>query len=132
MLPQSSSEKNVLSNILLQFFLQDPSMQGITYGAAGQSQVTLNSRTDTFACHICGKKIQLVTSLRRHVKMHKGIYPYHCSICNHGCGKQSDLANHMRHHSGERLTCKRCLKEFITQRSFLMHQASCSDFKKRQ
>ncbi len=101
-------------------YLQTPHIQ----------QDASDSRSDTYACHICGKQVTRLNSLRRHVRMHKGIYPYHCRVCNRGFGSKVNLLDHMRWHSGERLTCEQCLRQFVSKVGFLSHQEACSGFKK--
>ena len=37
-----------------------------------------------FPCPICQKKFQYSDTLKRHIAMHQGIYPYTCEVCGKG------------------------------------------------
>lgn len=45
-------------------------------------------------CIYCGKVLSNFANLRRHLRIHEGIYPYQCKICHK---KFSDASNYKKH-----------------------------------
>lgn len=54
-------------------------------------------------CNICGNLFSEMSSLRRHMRIHKGIKPYQCQLCNRCFRQGNQLKTHMRIHTGRSL-----------------------------
>ena len=52
-------------------------------------------------CSSCGKLFSELSSLRRHMRIHKGLKPYECQLCNRTFRQGNQLKTHMRIHTGE-------------------------------
>lgn len=51
-------------------------------------------------CNICGNLFSEMSSLRRHMRIHKGIKPYQCQLCGRCFRQGNQLKTHMRVHTG--------------------------------
>uniref|UniRef100_A0A8C1HP41 Myoneurin n=1 Tax=Cyprinus carpio carpio TaxID=630221 RepID=A0A8C1HP41_CYPCA len=87
-------------------------------------------------CNVCGNLFSEMSSLRRHMRIHKGLKPYQCQLCTRSFRQGNQLKTHMRihtgtthvhcaslkeKHSGEKpYECGECGKRF-TQASTLMY-----------
>ena len=64
-------------------------------------------------CHKCGKHFSREDTLRVHVAMHDGKYPYHCQFCGRGFAATNNLKGHLAKHTGVKaFPCLICKKEF--------------------
>ncbi len=81
----------------------------------------------TFVCPMCGKQLQSSATLQRHIDIHRGVYPYQCTVCRRGFSHTQNLQDHMRHHTGERFTCEKCNRKFISKRGYQDHKHFCSE-----
>lgn len=104
-----------------------------------------------FKCEVCEKKFTRQDIRNRHMKIHKNMFGFQCIKCHRGfadentwklheirckvknyecylCKKISwdkqDSVDHMRYHTGERLHCSKCRKQFITQTGLKLHMIS--------
>jgi tetratricopeptide (TPR) repeat protein len=53
---------------------------------------------ENMACKVCGKNFTKNFSLSRHMLLHTGERPFHCSICKYGFIQKSDLLRHEATH----------------------------------
>lgn len=60
-------------------------------------------------CNICGNLFSEMSSLRRHMRIHKGLKPYECSLCGRCFRQGNQLKTHLRIHTGNNCTLWRIL-----------------------
>ncbi|XP_062377546.1 myoneurin isoform X1 [Sardina pilchardus] len=73
-------------------------------------------------CSTCGKEFSELSSLRRHMRIHKGLKPYECQLCNRTFRQGNQLKTHMRIHTGEKpFKCDKCDKSFAQKCQLVFH-----------
>ena len=123
----SIRHRNIISNqntyngvLLLNCIFQDfrPSFVGPSY-------LQVEGEGGSLVCETCGKNLHSHSSYRKHMRFHMGLYPYRCRECGRGFSVRWDLEDHMRHHTGERLTCGCCQRKFVSRRGYQGHAKLC-------
>ena len=90
--PVSSSPQGETSNMFLQL------------AKSGESP---------FTCHICGKTLSTLYTLRNHIQNHYGHKPFSCDECDKTFSIKTHLITHKRVHTGEKpYICQCCGKHF--------------------
>ena len=59
-----------------------PARIGIASGSGTQKQKEVKPKPKVHACNKCEKSFSKVSLLNRHMKLHQGIKPYQCNVCN--------------------------------------------------
>ncbi|KAG8445203.1 hypothetical protein GDO86_010108 [Hymenochirus boettgeri] len=73
-------------------------------------------------CTTCGKEFSEASSLRRHLRIHKGVKPYACHLCAKAFTQCNQLKTHVRTHTGEKpYQCKQCDKGFAQKCQLVFH-----------
>ncbi|XP_073482263.1 myoneurin [Aquarana catesbeiana] len=74
-------------------------------------------------CNICCKVFSEGSSLRRHMRIHKGVKPYVCHLCGKAFTQCNQLKTHVRTHTGEKpYQCKLCDKGFAQKCQLIFHR----------
>nr|XP_015216819.1 PREDICTED: myoneurin [Lepisosteus oculatus]XP_015216820.1 PREDICTED: myoneurin [Lepisosteus oculatus] len=74
------------------------------------------------ACSTCGKVFSEASSLRRHMRIHKGVKPYVCQLCGKAFTQCNQLKTHVRTHTGEKpYQCDLCEKGFAQKCQLVFH-----------
>ncbi|KAM5163143.1 myoneurin [Mantella aurantiaca] len=74
-------------------------------------------------CSICCKVFSEGSSLRRHMRIHKGVKPYVCHLCGKAFTQCNQLKTHVRTHTGEKpYQCKLCDKGFAQKCQLIFHR----------
>ncbi|KTG03215.1 hypothetical protein cypCar_00010332 [Cyprinus carpio] len=82
---------------------------------AGEEEVKPLQDKHRPICNVCGNLFSEMSSLRRHMRIHKGLKPYQCQLCTRSFRQGNQLKTHMRIHTGVTpYICLDCGKPCIT------------------
>lgn len=85
------------------------------------AQTASNNRKDLL-CTICGKVCSSRSNMAVHMRRHSGQMSCFCSICHKGYPRTTDLTIHMRKHTGEKpFVCKFCNRGFARSDKLAIH-----------
>ncbi|XP_056155563.1 myoneurin-like isoform X2 [Lampris incognitus] len=76
----------------------------------------------TTVCSECNKVFTEASSLRRHMKIHRGLKPFKCIFCSKTFRQGTQLKTHLRIHTGEKpFSCTHCEKCFAQKCQLVAH-----------
>lgn len=89
---------------------------------AGEEEVKPSQDKLKPICNVCGNLFSEMSSLRRHMRIHKGVKPYECKLCTRSFRQGNQLKTHMRIHTGEKpFTCTSCDSRFAQKCQLVYH-----------
>ncbi|KAL1248540.1 hypothetical protein QQF64_021858 [Cirrhinus molitorella] len=89
---------------------------------AGEEEVKPLQDKHRPICNICGNLFSEMSSLRRHMRIHKGLKPYQCQLCTRSFRQGNQLKTHMRIHTGEKpFNCTSCDARFAQKCQLVYH-----------
>ncbi|XP_019729137.1 zinc finger protein 696 isoform X2 [Hippocampus comes] len=78
-------------------------------GPSGSDAAVEPSGDRPHHCLECGKTFRLISSLKKHIRIHTGEKPYPCSVCGRCFRESGALKTHLRIHTGEKpYSCSEC------------------------
>lgn len=80
-----------------------------TAGPSGMATAAAPTADRPHHCIECGKTFRLISSLKKHIRIHTGEKPYPCGVCGRRFRESGALKTHLRIHTGEKpYSCSEC------------------------
>ncbi|XP_030638891.1 zinc finger protein 250 [Chanos chanos] len=92
---------------------QDPPGVGFSKRPSASEPIGTTSGERPHLCLECGKTFRLISSLKKHIRIHTGEKPYPCPVCGRRFRESGALKTHLRIHTGEKpYACAECGTRF--------------------
>ena len=74
-----------------------------------------------YTCTICYRTVKTRRGFEAHMGQHLGVYRYNCNFCRKGFPSTTALKDHQRSHTGQKLLCPSCGKQFVSYSGLSQH-----------
>ena len=97
----------------------------ICYGGLSALQTHTQEKHRRYVCRFCYNTFSLRCNLKRHERLHVGVKPYNCKVCNKSFARSTDLKLHMHKHGMSEtdviVPCPRCPRSFLSVQNLRWH-----------
>ncbi|ELT94022.1 hypothetical protein CAPTEDRAFT_73311, partial [Capitella teleta] len=116
---QEEMDKHVSGNFCQAIKTPTCKICSSTFGSIEELVSHTLSEHKRYLCKRCLNSFSLRCNLHRHERLHSGIKPFPCNLCEKSFARNADLKLHLQKH--ETCSCTQCSKSFIDMHSLNYH-----------